>query len=431
MKPKVALLAVMALVLPLPSRAQTPPDAFDGSFLLETGEIVTGGYFVEGGQGLFLYINTESVERGGLFERVDDTTLRAVTSPDLELRFGTAADGMLSLIEWKEGNAAFVGSRVLPHTSTTVAFSSDDGTLLHGRILAPMCPGPHPTVVAVHGSGPVDRHGGTYHTFFLRHGIAVLAYDKRGYTSDPDAWREPDLATLSADAAAALRYAARRPEVDADRIGFFGSSQAGWVVPRAAVEATETDFMILRAGAATRNLDTILHEVRQDLRLEGLEGLDLDYAIDLRDEIYRIAAEGGSLTDAEALADTYREETWYVAAIGEGSVTDRWSPESWARLSRNLDVTPARWIERFDRPVLWFLAELDENVPLVPSRAELERAFGAAPSSDHEIVVVEGALHSFLVPSPDGAVRFTDEFFSRMQVWLAERGLTGAGCPQP
>ncbi|MFW6012525.1 MAG: alpha/beta hydrolase family protein [bacterium] len=109
-------------------------------------------------------------------------------------------------------------------------------------------------------------------TEFLRYGVAVLAYDRRGYTTNEDAWREPDLDDLSADAAAAVRFAAGQAELDADRIGILGSSQGGWVVPRAAVEAQETDFIILRAGASEGSFETVLHEVRQELRLEGLEG---------------------------------------------------------------------------------------------------------------------------------------------------------------
>ena len=57
----------------------------------------------------------------------------------------------------------------------------------------------------------------------------------------------------------------------------------------------------------------------------------------------------------------------------------------------------------------------------MPTRATLERAFAVAPGDDHEIVVLEEALHSFLIPSPDGPPRFSDGFFSRMGAWMAQR----------
>ncbi|HUO82117.1 MAG TPA: hypothetical protein VM616_04580, partial [Gammaproteobacteria bacterium] len=47
---------------------------------------------------------------------------------------------------------------------------------------------------------------------------------------------------------------------------------------------------------------------------------------------------------------------------------------------------------------------------------------------DHEIVVLEGALHSFLIPAPDGPPRFSGGFFSRMAAWMAERGISDVNC---
>jgi pimeloyl-ACP methyl ester carboxylesterase len=85
-------------------------------------------------------------------------------------------------------------------------------------------------------------------------------------------------------------------------------------------------------------------------------------------------------------------------------------------------------LEAFDGPVLWFLAERDENVPLVATRVALERAFAAAPGDDHEMVVIEDAPHSFILDGPDGTPRYTDAFFSTMAQWMAKRGFTDRSC---
>jgi len=426
--PRLVLLLLFALPWAPGARAQADVEAFDGSFRLSTGEVVTGGYFVEGGQGRYLYLDTQGLARGGLFERMSDRVLRSVVPPD-EVEIEFLGDEELNAIVWKErGQEPLHGQRVHPHESRVVRFASGDGTKIVGRLLLPACPGPHPLVISVHGSGPVDRHGGPFHTFFLQHGVAVLAYDKRGYTSDAEAWREPDLATLSADAAAALRFASSLPEIDPDRAGFFGSSQGGWVVPRAAVEAPETDFLVLRAGAALSELETHLHEVRQELRADGLAGLDLDHAMALRREIYETAMAGDPISETDALVAPYLVEPWYRSAFGEDPVSRLWSPRWWGWAQRNFAVAATPWLERLDAPVLWFLAERDENVPLVSTRAALEEAFAASPGEDHEIVVLKGALHSFLIPSPEGPPRFSPGFFDRMGAWLDERGLSNPGC---
>src|SRR5690606_9002218 len=139
--------------------------------------------------------------KGGLFERVSDTAMRSVIPPGaVEVDFVRGPGQVVDELLWKERDRPPVrGVRVFPHDSRPVRFHSRDGTELRGRLLTPRCPGPHPTVVVVHGSGPVARYGGPYQTFFLMRGVAVLAYDKRGFTTDPQAWREPALETLSED----------------------------------------------------------------------------------------------------------------------------------------------------------------------------------------------------------------------------------------
>lgn len=410
--------------------SQPDLEAFDGSFRLQTGEVITGGYFVENAQGRYLYMDTEHLEKGELFERVNETGLRSVVPPGaVEVEFVASADGGFDTLVWREqGHEPVRGERVYPHTTRALQVISEDGTRLEGRLLVPECAGPHPVVVAVHGSGPVNRYGGPYHTFFLKHGIAVLAYDKRGYTTNSDAWREPDLTALATDAAAAVRFAAAQPDVDSDRIGIFGSSQAGWVVPRAAVDAPETDFIILRAGAALSGAETVLHEVRQELRSDGLDGLDLDYAMDLRRELYVLAMSRKPIAAADSLVAPYLDTPWYRAAFGDGPISGQWSTRWWEWAGRNLAIAAPPSLEQFEGPVLWFLAELDENVPLVPTRAALERAFAAAPGDDHEVVVLEDARHSFLLANPEGPPQFSDGFFSHMGAWMDRHGFSDATC---
>lgn len=403
-------------------------DAFDGSYELATGEVVTGGYFVENAQGRYLFMDVAGLTRGGLFERSGEATLRSLFPPGITIEFERDTSGTFDGLRWHESAEEFVsGERVFAHRSRDVAFAVDDTLRLEGRLLLPDCAGPHAIVVSVHGSGPVDRHGGPYHTFFLQHGIAVLAYDKRGYTRATDQWREPRLGVLANDAAAALRFAAELADIDKDRIGLFGSSQAGWVGPVAAVAAPETDFMILRAGAALPVAQTRLHEVRQELREAGLSGLELDQAVALREQIYALARQGAPIAATDALVKPYLDKSWYRTAFGDGLISTRWSPEWWQSAPTELAFASLPALSRFAGPVLWFLAERDENVPLISTRAALQRAFETAPTNDYEVVVIDDAAHSFLVDTPEGQ-RFAGGFFDHMAQWLKARGISASEC---
>jgi pimeloyl-ACP methyl ester carboxylesterase len=75
----------------------------------------------------------------------------------------------------------------------------------------------------------------------VRPGFAVLAFDKRGagassgvYVRGGGGEAEPLLRRLAADAAAVFDELAADPEVDTTKVGFFGASQAGWIIPLAA-----------------------------------------------------------------------------------------------------------------------------------------------------------------------------------------------------
>lgn len=138
-----------------------------------------------------------------------------------------------------------------------LSFDSN-GAKLVGTLYLPKSGGPFPGMVLVHGSGKFPRH--LYHVWadhFVRRGFAVLIYDKRGvgpsggeYESENNTSRK-NIEILSNDAANALTALATRPEVDPPHVGFWGISQAGWIVPRAAMINPRCTFMLLLSAPTT------------------------------------------------------------------------------------------------------------------------------------------------------------------------------------
>lgn len=92
-------------------------------------------------------------------------------------------------------------------------------------------PGPFPLVVLVHGDGEVDAtHDGFYRPYweaFARAGYASLSLDK------PADWLGRTMDDRARETTDAIAWAARtRPDIDPARIGLWGASQAGWVMPK-------------------------------------------------------------------------------------------------------------------------------------------------------------------------------------------------------
>ena len=137
-----------------------------------------------------------------------------------------------------------------------VAFDTADGLRLHGWFVpaqpgagAPAAPvgGGRPAVLVCNGNGGDRSMRAPLAAALSRMGLAVLLFDYRGYGGNPG---HPTEEGLAADARAALGYLAGRPEVDPDRIVYFGESLGAAVALRLATERPPA-ALVLRSPFAS------------------------------------------------------------------------------------------------------------------------------------------------------------------------------------
>jgi uncharacterized protein len=254
------------------------------------------------------------------------------------------------------------------------------GATLSGTFTVPPGPGPHPAVAWVHGSGRTTRaYLPDLQALLVHRGVAVLAYDKRGIGqsggSYPGESPYPStIDTLARDAEAAVRFLAGRPEIDHDRIGLAGHSQAGWIIPLAASRDPAVRFAVIFSGPAVTADE---NDDYQNLTGEGETPPTLS-----EDEI-----------DARVLAD------------GPGG------------------VDPIPWIRALHIPVLWLYGGLDQHIPsrlsirrLDPIAAEPGRRFTieSFPRANHALVQTETGLTSEML----GSDTFAPGLFASVGAWI-------------
>jgi pimeloyl-ACP methyl ester carboxylesterase len=146
------------------------------------------------------------------------------------------------------------------------------GAVLVGTLDLPKGAGPFPAVVYVHSSGeaPRWRWDVPWVQQIVGAGIAFFSYDKRGVGESEGTCCPGDQShfnLLAADADGAVDALRTRAEIERDRIGFLGTSQAGWVIPLAVVRSQRhVAFTALADGPAVTT-----HEEEQWSNLAGEE----------------------------------------------------------------------------------------------------------------------------------------------------------------
>jgi len=115
-----------------------------------------------------------------------------------------------------------------------------------------------PVVIFVHGDGPArrspSRAPNRLMTSFLEIGFACFYYDKPGYGESTGKFTSGKLfeerSSILVDAVNVLK---NHPLIDPKRIGLWGISQAGWVMPKAIAKTKDISFMIAISCAAMKD----------------------------------------------------------------------------------------------------------------------------------------------------------------------------------
>jgi len=153
----------------------------------------------------------------------------AVQKPvESTIEFQRDSGGRIASLTWKrDGFPTRIAQRIDIEHHENVQFSNGN-VRLAGTLISPNTGAKHPTIVLVHASEAEDReYLLPFAHFLVRHGMAVLGYDKRGVGGSSGDWRTASFDDLAGDVVAAVEYLKTRSDVDGTQIGLLGWSQAG------------------------------------------------------------------------------------------------------------------------------------------------------------------------------------------------------------
>lgn len=335
----------------------------------------------------------------------------------LEVTFGSS--GAVRELRFSErGREPVVAERVVTRDEE-VQFANGP-VILSGTLTLPAGPGPHAALVLVHGSNALTREVfGPWSRYFAGLGYAVLAYDKRGTGKSTGDWKQADFAVLGSDVLAGVRSLAARPDIRADRIGLWGASQAGWIMPLVAAQApTEIAYLIVHAGSGTTVREEGVLYIRQELRFAGLPDASVAIGTRYQELDDEVSKSGVGFDRLQAYYEQHSKvETW----LWPPRPADDWFRPYYRML---MDFDPAPSWRRVTAPVLLFFGELDANVPPRESWPPIQQALRQAGNARVTQVVLPKANHLFLEARTGGRDEypglnhFVSGYFARMAEWL-------------
>jgi uncharacterized protein len=359
------------------------------------------------------------------------------TAVESRIEFQRDASGKITSLTWRrDGATPRVARRVEIERREDVAFRNGD-VQLAGTLITPGSGAKHPAIILVHGSGPQGRESMLpFARFLIRHGIAILGYDKRGFGGSTGDWNTASFDDLAGDAVAAFEYLKTHSDIDRRRIGLLGVSQAGWIMPLAAVRAKDIAFLISVSGAGIPAAETTIDQAQNEMRARGMKPQMVEQIIAATKLQYEFARTGEGWSEYAAA----REKL--AARIGQPPETFPGTPNHpyWGFIRRLYFYDPRPTLRRLQVPTLALFGELDNNIVAGKNKAAWDAALTAAGNRDYTSRILPKANHIQLEAKIGSNAemaslqRFVPDYARTIREWLAKR-ISGFGAsstgPQP
>jgi pimeloyl-ACP methyl ester carboxylesterase len=249
-----------------------------------------------------------------------------------------------------------------------------------------------PAVVLLGGSGPAPRAGvDGFASQLTGLGLVTLTFDKRGSGQSTGDWTDASLDDLAGDATSALTFLAAQRGVDAARVGVWGVSQAGWVIPLLADRSPTPAFCIVVTGGGARPRDVEMYGYRQALEKGGVDAAGRARAEALLTHYFSWLESGRGRAELLAETTAAKHESWYRFVEIDRITPSEAARPKWAWVA-NFDPIPS--IAKMRMPTLVILGAGDPLSPAEQSAAAWRDAFARSGNRAVAVRVFDDMGHA-------------------------------------
>lgn len=248
-------------------------------------------------------------------------------------------------------------------------------------------------IVMVHGDGPVnasyqDGYKPLWETF-AKAGYATLSMSKPGIDGSEGNWLEQSMEDRALEAGYILDWAKSLPMVDTKRMGLWGSSQGGWVIPKLVESRRDIAFSIL-VSPAINWITQGRYNTRAELQNQNVPEPEIAVREAEHELVLKLLLE-------QADYQEYRRTAGKNPAISR----DRWS-----FIQKNLLSDSTEELLNFRNPVHLILGGRDLNVDV----SETERVYRRQ--------IPPGLLTVTMLPDADHAMLDKEMAPSKLKTYL-------------
>lgn len=291
------------------------------------------------------------------------------------------------------GNLA-IGQKQVPtsrnYSEENIFFLNSKDTI-HGKLIFPKHTlGKLPVVVFVHGSGPEDYSSSNLYRplweKFIKAGFACFSWDKPGIGSSQGNWFEQSIDNRASEVIAASKKLEQHPRINSAKIGLWGISQAGWVIPKVA-ETLSPAFIITVSSPVTSAFDQEIYRISSELKAEGLSKQAIDSAITYTKRVKSLVVEDQPFAAFDTLQNNAKHYDWYPYVISGGKEIFQY-----LHVIIENDQTPN--LNAITCPILAIWGENDLLVPPRSSAKKYKEVMKQLGNKQANIVIVPHADHT-------------------------------------
>jgi uncharacterized protein len=281
---------------------------------------------------------------------------------------------------------------------------------LSGTLTLPEQKGKYPLAILVTGSGPQNRDEEllghkpflVLADFLTRQGFAVFRYDDRGYAKSKGDFKTATTFDFASDAASALDFLKKQPEIDSARIGIIGHSEGGMVAPIVASQRNDVAFIVLMAGPGVPGDQILLLQSSLISKAAGADEKTIQSNAKMNRDCYAVVKKTSDSAKAEQklkiLFEDFNKKNAKDTSYHEMSDREITSQiktltSPWFRCF--LTLNPEVYLSKVKCPVLAINGSLDLQVPPKENLQAIEKALIFGGNSKYEIKEFPGLNHLF------------------------------------